>query len=194
MVRLVAFAGSVRKDSFNRKLVRIAAEGAFRAGAGVEVLELSEYPMPLMSEDLEAEKGMPEAAGRFKGKLLEADGFIISAPEYNSSITPLLKNCLDWASRTETPDEPPLSAYRGKTAVLMSASPGSLGGMRGLVPLRLMLMELGVTVLPAYRCISSAHEAFAEDGSLKNGRDMKAVMGLGASLCRALEGGSHEEG
>lgn len=194
MVRLVAFAGSVRKDSFNRKLVRIAAEGASRAGAGVEVLELSEYPMPLMSEDLEAEKGMPEAAGRFKGKLLEADGFIISAPEYNSSITPLLKNCLDWASRTETPDEPPLSAYRGKTAVLMSASPGSLGGMRGLVPLRLMLMELGVTVLPAYRCISSAHEAFAEDGSLKNGRDMKAVMGLGASLCRALEGGSHGEG
>ncbi|HOP27231.1 MAG TPA: NAD(P)H-dependent oxidoreductase [Candidatus Sabulitectum sp.] len=194
MIRLVAFAGSSRRGSFNRKLVRIAAEGASSAGAQVEILELSEYPMPLMNEDLEAEKGMPEAAGRFKRKLLEADGFIISAPEYNSSMTPLLKNSLDWASRSETPDEKPLSAYRGKTAVLMSASPGSLGGMRGLVPLRLMLMELGVTVLPVYRCISSANEAFEEDGSLKNGRDMKAVMGLGAALCRALERGDHGEG
>ncbi len=128
---IVAFAGSVRRGSWNRKLVRIAAEGASDAGADVELLELVDYPMPLMNEDLEAEKGMPEAAARFKDKLREAQGFIVSAPEYNSSITPLLKNCLDWASRSQSPDEKPLSAFRGKFAVLMSASPGSAGGNEG---------------------------------------------------------------
>jgi chromate reductase len=187
MVRLVAFAGSTRERSYNRRLVRIAAAGAVQAGADVEVLELADYPMPLMNEDLEAEAGMPEAASRFKRKLMEADGFIISAPEYNSSITPLLKNSLDWASRSEASGEKALSAFRGKAAVLMSASPGSLGGMRGLVPLRLMLLELGVTVLPAYRCISSADEAFEEDGSLKNERDHSAVMKLGAPLAETAE-------
>jgi NAD(P)H-dependent FMN reductase len=184
---IVAFAGSARSGSWNRKLVRIAAEGASAAGADVELLELIDYPMPLMNEDLEAEKGMPEAAARFKDKLREAQGFIISAPEYNSSITPLLKNCLDWASRSQKPDEKPLSAFRGNHAVLMSASPGSLGGMRGLVILRMMLGELGVTVIPAYRCISLADEAFAEDGSLKDKKAHKAVLQLGAALAETLE-------
>lgn len=183
---IVAFAGSARRGSWNRKLVRIAAEGASAAGADVELLELVDYPMPLMNEDLEAEKGMPEAAARFKDKLREAQGFIISAPEYNSSITPLLKNCLDWASRSQSPDEKPLSAFRGKFAVLMSASPGSLGGMRGLVILRMMLGELGVTVIPAYRCISLADAAFSEDGSLKKAADQRAVKGLGAALAETL--------
>ncbi len=184
---IVAFAGSVRRGSWNRKLVRIAAEGASDAGADVELLELVDYPMPLMNEDLEAEKGMPEAAARFKDKLREAQGFIVSAPEYNSSITPLLKNCLDWASRSQSPDEKPLSAFRGKFAVLMSASPGSLGGMRGLVILRMMLGELGVTVIPVYRCIPLADQAFSEDGSLRKTADQRAVKKLGAALAETLE-------
>ena len=188
MANLVAFAGSTRIESYNRKLVRIAARGAEEAGASVEILELADYPMPLMNEDLESEKGMPEGAAGFKKKLMEADGFIISAPEYNSSMTPLLKNALDWASRSQTKEEKPLSAFRGKTAVLMSASPGSLGGMRGLVPLRMMLGELGVTVIPQYRCVSAAGEAFAEDGSLKDPRTGKAVMKLGEALALTVGG------
>lgn len=187
MVKLVAFAGSTRKGSYNRKLVRIAAAGAEQAGAEVEVLELSEFSMPLMNEDLEADKGMPEGAARFKKKLLDAQGFIISAPEYNGSITPLLKNALDWASRSQTSHEKPLSAYREKVAVLMSASPGSIGGMRGLVPLRMLLGNLGVMVAPGYRCISGAGEAFSEDGSLKNERDQRAVMKLGTELVSVVE-------
>lgn len=187
-MRLAAFAGSTRKESFNRKLVRIAAEGAREAGAEVEILELADYPMPLMNEDLEAEKGLPGGAAAFKKKLLEARGFIISAPEYNSSITPLLKNALDWASRSQSDDEKPLSAFRGKIAVLMSASPGSLGGMRGLVPLRMLLGELGVTVIPHYRCISRASEGFDGDGSLKNPREAEAVRNLGKLLVAAMEG------
>lgn len=182
MVRIMAFAGSSRKGSFNRKLIRIAASGAEEAGAEVRLIELSDYPMPIMNEDLEAEKGMPVKAREFKKLMLQNDGLLIAAPEYNSSITPLLKNVLDWASRSEAADEPPLSSYRGKIAVIMSASPGDLGGLRGLVTLRMMLGNLGVTVLPSQRCISTAHEAFKDNGSLIDVRQQKAVMKLGKIL------------
>lgn len=186
MVKVIAFAGSVRRESFNRRLVRIAASGARLAGADVEVLELNDYPMPFMDEDYETDNGIPEHAVRFREKLLNCRGLLISAPEYNSSITPLLKNALDWASRINSPREKPLSVYRNTTAVLMSASPGYLGGMRGLVPLRMLLGELGVTVIPEYKCISAAHEAFAEDGSLKNPGLQREVINLGMTLVESL--------
>lgn len=187
MARILAFAGSTRDGSYNRKLIRIAASGAEEAGGRVHLVELSEYPLPLMNEDLEAREGIPESGLAFKGLMLESDGLLISAPEYNSSITPLLKNTLDWASRSQGPDERPLSAFRGKTAVIMSASPGRLGGLRGLVTLRMMLGNLGVTVLPDTRSISGADTAFSEDGSLKNSRDHKAVMRLGRVLVETVD-------
>ena len=187
MVKILALAGSTRRESFNRRLVQIAATGAELAGAEVEVLELKDYPMPIMDEDYEAENGIPENAIRFKKKLLNTDGLLISAPEYNGSIPPLLKNVLDWASRVSSPGEKSLSAYRNLTAVLMSASPGSTGGMRGLVPLRMLLGNLGVTVIPSYRCVSSAYNAFAEDGSLADPKLQASVRNLGNLLVQALE-------
>lgn len=195
MARILAFAGSTREDSYNRKLIRIAVSGAEEAGARVTLVELSDYPMPIMNEDLEAREGIPERALAFKRLMLENDGLLISSPEYNSSMTPLLKNTLDWASRSETEEERPLSAFRGKTAVLMSASPGSLGGLRGLVVLRMMLGNLGVTVLPDTRSISSADEAFDGNGGLVSSRDMKAVKRLGRVLAEKLArlGGCDEE-
>lgn len=187
MVKILALAGSTRLESFNRRLVQIAASGAELAGAEVEVLELIDYPMPMINEDYEAENGIPENATLFKEKLLNSNGLLISAPEYNGSIPPLLKNVLDWASRVNSPEEKPLSAYRNLTAVLMSASPGSMGGMRGLVPLRMLLGNLGVTVIPRHRSISQAYAAFAEDGSLKDPKLQRAVMDLGKLLVDALE-------
>ncbi len=187
MVKILAFAGSTRDESFNKKLVRIAASGAEVAGAEIEVLDLKDYPMPLMDEDFETRNGLPEKAILFKEKLLKSDGLIISAPEYNGSITPLLKNTLDWASRAGSSEEKPLSAFKDKTAILMSASPGPWGGMRGLVPLRMLLGNLGVTVIPKYRCISSAYSAFAEEGSLSDPKLQKAVENLGKLLVQTLE-------
>ncbi|MBD3278841.1 MAG: FMN reductase [Candidatus Aegiribacteria sp.] len=186
MADILAFAGSTREGSYNRKLIKIAAGGAEEAGARVDLVELIDYPMPIMNQDLEEREGMPEKAREFKKLMLQSRGLLISAPEYNSSVTPLLKNVLDWASRSESPDEKPLLAYRNKIAVIMSASPGRLGGMRGLVVLRLMLWNLGVTVLPATRSISGADEAFDEYGSLKSGRQQKAVMRLGRILAEAV--------
>ena len=180
--KILAFAGSSRRESFNRKLVAIAASGAEDAGGSVTVVNLRDYPMPIYDRDLEEEKGMPQTARDFKLLLVEHDGFLIASPEYNSGFSALLKNTIDWASRAESDDEPPLVAFRGKTAAIMAASPGGLGGIRGLVGLRMLLQNIGVIVLPDQRTISSAYKAFAEDGSLSNSRDQNAVRKLGADL------------
>src|SRR5262245_16075385 len=123
---ILAFAGSAREGSFNKKLIRVAAKAAQEAGAQVTLIDLKDFPMPLMNEDLEAKEGMPEFAKKIKDLMKSHDAFLISTPEYNSSMPPLLKNTLDWASRKESKDEPPLSAYKNKIAGIMSASPGAL--------------------------------------------------------------------
>ena len=123
--KILAFAGSARDASFNKKLVKIAIEGARKAGAEVNSIDLKDYPMPLFDQDYEAKKGIPENAKKVKKMMVESDGFLISAPEYNSSITPLLKNTIDWASRAESKDEPPLSAYKGKSSTRRSSAVGS---------------------------------------------------------------------
>jgi NAD(P)H-dependent FMN reductase len=142
--------------------------------------------MPLYDGDLEAEFGLPQYAVALKELFLAHDGLLISAPEYNSSITAVLKNSIDWVSRSAE-GEPPLAAFRGKVATLMSASPGGLGGLRGLVHVRAILGNIGVTVLPDQVAVSKAHEAFAEDGSLKDERQHAKVKNLGATLTETLQ-------
>ena len=183
--RILAFAGSLRQASYNKKLVRLAAEGARAAGAEVTVADLRDYPMPVYDEDLEKAQGLPEMAMKWKQLLISHDGFLISAPEYNSSITAALKNAIDWASRP-APNEPPLVAFRGKAAALMSASPGQLGGLRGLVTVRSILGNIGVLVLPDQLAIARAHEAFTADGSLKDAQQLEAIRGLGKALATML--------
>lgn len=184
-VRILAFSGSLRKESFNQKLVSIAAEGAREAGAEVTLISLRDFPMPLMDEDLEAAHGMPEHAQTLKNLFLGHDGLLLACPEYNSSITPALKNAIDWVSRTQG-QEPRLAAYQHKVASLMSASPGGLGGIRGLVTVRSILGNIGVTVLPDQICISNAHEAFDERGALKDAGKQASIEKLGAHLAEAI--------
>lgn len=183
--RILAFAGSTRSESFNKKLVRIAAEGARAAGAEVTLVDLRDLPMPLFDEDLEAKEGLPPAARKLKDLLLAHDGLLIASPEYNSSISAVLKNAIDWASRREE-GEAPLACFQGKTAVIMSASPGALGGLRGLVVLRMLLGNIQVNVLPGQKAISKAHEALTQDGRLADARQEEAVMALGARLAEVL--------
>ena len=183
--KILAFSGSARKDSWNSRLVRLAVEGARQAGADVTVIDLKEYPLPIFDEDLEKEVGSPENATRLKKLFLEHDGLLISAPEYNSSITPLLKNTIDWVSRAAA-GEAPLAAYTGKVASLMSASPGGLGGLRGLVTVRSILGNIGVTVLPDQVAVARAFEAFAPDGKLKDAKQQSQVEALGGKLASIL--------
>ena len=189
--KILAFAGCLRAGSFNKKLAALAAGAARVAGAEVTVVDLRELALPLFDQDLEDAGGLPEGAKKFKALLRASDGFLIASPEYNSSITAALKNALDWASRAESDDEPPLAAYRGKVAALFAASPGALGGLRGLVTLRSILGNIGVLVLPDQVAIATAHEAFDDAGQLKDARKAKQVAALVQSLvetARRLKG------
>lgn len=164
--RVLAFAGSLRRESLNRRLIHYAASRFEAAGADVTLLDLGEYPLPIFNQDEEAEQGSPPGLPELKNLFETHDGLAIACPEYNSSITPLLKNTLDWLSRTHG-DETPVRAYRGKTAALFSASAGRLGGMRGLLHVRAVLNTLGVLVLPDQLAVAAAHQAFDGNGDLR---------------------------
>lgn len=179
--KILAFAGSTRTDSYNKKLVKIAAEGARKAGAQVTYLDLRDLPMPLFDEDLEAQQGIPENVRKFKELMKAHQGLLIASPEYNSSITAVLKNAIDWASRPE-PGEPSLACFTGKVAAIMSASPGGLGGLRGLVHVRSILGNINVLVLPEQKAISSAYDAFDADGRLKDPKQQEAIEQLGQKV------------
>jgi chromate reductase len=181
--KILAFAGSARKGSFNHQLVRIAAAGAKSAGAEVTVIDFNDYPMPLYDQDLEAEKGLPDSVLAFKTLLKSHQGFLIACPEYNSSITPLLKNAIDWASRSE-PGEPPLAltCFKGKVAGIMATSPGGLGGLRGLVHVRDILENIGVIVIPEQKTLPGCYQAFNEQGQLNDPDQQDSVMTIGRRL------------
>ncbi|MCW8107705.1 NAD(P)H-dependent oxidoreductase [Alteromonas ponticola] len=178
MVKLVAFAGSTRKESFNQAIIEVAVAGAIEAGAEVQLINLADYPMPMFNQDEEAAGGIPEHAQRFKELLIEADGFLIASPEYNSSYPALLKNAIDWASR-QAGDEKVLAAYRGKVAGIMAASEGALGGMRVLVTLRMLLENIGTMVLPNQKAIARVHTLLDDNGNVADEKTIKQLKLLG---------------
>lgn len=184
--RILAFGGSLRRESFNQKLATLAAAGARAAGAEVTLIALRDFPLPVLDQDLEDASGLPDNAKKLKTLFREHHGLLISSPEYNSSITAALKNTIDWVSRSESDDEPSLVALTGKTAALCSASPGALGGLRGLVHLRAILGNLGITVLPEQVSVSKAYEAFRSDGTLVDEKLAARVTKLGAGLAHHL--------
>jgi NAD(P)H-dependent FMN reductase len=183
--KILAFAGSTRAESYNKKLVQIAAAGARAAGAEVTVLDLRDLPLPLYDGDLESRDGLPDNARRLKELMLAHRGFLIAAPEYNSSITAVLKNAIDWASRP-APGEAALACFTGKAAALMSASPGALGGLRGLVHVRAILGNINVLVIPDQVAVPRAFQAFQPDGTLKDAKHQAAVVALGDRLTQLL--------
>jgi len=163
------FAGSARKESTNKQLAALAARTAEDAGAEVTLIDLADFDMPIYNGDIEADTGLPENAKRLKQLFVENDGFFIASPEYNSSISALLKNALDWISRPHTENEPNLWAFQGKIAAIGAVSPGAFGGLRGLVTLRMMLGNIGVTVVPNQVVVSDGFNAFDDDGALVAG-------------------------
>ncbi len=185
MKKILAFSGSLRAESFNQKLVNIAAEGARDAGAHVTVISLKDYPMPLYDQDLEDASGKPEKAKELKKLFLEHDGLLIASPEYNSMISAAMKNAIDWVSRADSADEPMLSAFLGKTAGILSASPGGYGGARSLGFLRPFLENIKVTVIEDQYSLPNAHEAFDANGNLKDQEIAAKVKAIGKALAEA---------
>lgn len=179
--RILAFAGSTRKASFNRQLVAVAAKSCEAAGAEVTLINLADYPLPIFDQDYEAEHGIPENATKLKQLFIEHNGLLLASPEYNSSVSAVLKNAIDWVSR-RAEGEPMKAAFLGKTAAIMAASPGGLGGIRGLVHLRAILQNIGVLVMPDQITLSEAHSAFGEDGSLNQERKQSSIDALTKDL------------
>lgn len=185
--KLIFFSGSCRKESVNIKLAKAAASMAEEMGAQVTYIDLADYEMPIFNEDWESENGLPEAAKKLKKLFAEHDGFLVSSPEYNSSFSPLLKNTLDWMTRTENEGDDGLIAFRGKTAGLVAASPGGLGGLRGLVPLRMWLSNISIHVIPAQFALSGAFKAFDENGKLTDERQKDALKAVIVQLIETTQ-------
>jgi len=186
--RILVFAGSARAGSLNKKLARVAAVALRAAGADATLIDLADYPMPLYDGDLEAREGVPANARKLKDLFIAHHGLLIVSPENNASVSALLKNTLDWISRQDG-SESGLVPYQGKLAALAGASPGALGGLRGLTHLRAILQTLNVLVLSEQFALGRAHEAFNEDGSLKDAKQQAALAALTkklADLCVRL--------
>lgn len=162
-VRLLAFAASLRRESSNRRLLRVAADLARGAGATVDLAEFAEFDMPLYNADVQESAGIPPGARELERRLDAADGILLASPEYNFSLPGPLKNAIDWISRIRP------VPLRGKSALLLAASSGQVGGIRGLWQLRIPLEGLGTFVHPAMFTLPSGGAAFAEGGALKDG-------------------------
>lgn len=187
MAKILIFSGSIRKDSLNKKLAKNAVDAAKEIGANVTYIDLKDFPMPIYNGDMEEESGLPDNAKKLKKLFIEHDGFFIASPEYNSSISPLLKNSLDWISRKHEENEPPLVAFTGKVFALGAASSGSFGGMRGLVHLRMMLGNIGAFVTPSQIAITFANEAFNNDDLLKEEKYKNLLVKVMKQLCEVTD-------
>ena len=165
--------------------MNIAADGARKAGADVTVIHLRELPLPVYDGDLESESGLPENVRTIKALMKAHQGFLIASPENNSTMSAALKNIIDWASRPDG-DETQLECFKDKTAVIMAASPGALGGLRGLNHLRAVLTSIGVLVLPDQKALPKVHEALDGNGALTDAAQQSAIEKLGAKLAGVL--------
>lgn len=198
--RIIAFAGSLRADSNNKKLVRNMAAGAERAGAEVRVLDLKDYPLPVYDADLyDAVNGdphrlfdagakigplhdvpMPEGLLRLKEHFRWADGWLVATPEYNRSIPGMLKNMIDWLTRL-APGESPLDNFTYK--VVGCASAAYEGNGHGAVAdLRRLLSGLECIVIPSSNVFYIGEDVFDEDGHLRDDLQRRAAEGIGRRL------------
>ena len=174
--RILAFAGSARRESLNRKFLAVAVAAAREAGGEVTLLDLNDYVLPLYHGDLEDASGLPETAAKLIKLIAEHGALLVASPEYNSMITPLLKNTLDWCTRGD--DNP----FPGKVAAVISASPGGFGGVRSLVMAQQLLLKLGCHVVPGQCALPNASKAFDAAGKLLDARAEKSVRALVATF------------
>lgn len=179
---IIAFAGSTRRGSLNDAALALAVTGARAAGANVAHLQLREYPMPLYDADFHAQHGLPEAMLRLRRALIEAQGFLIASPEYNASITPLLKNTIDWLSQSVDGASGRLP-FEGKIVGLMGASAGAFGTVRALPHVATILSNLGAIVLPVL-AVPRADKLFHADGSVADAATAEKIRALAASVVK----------
>jgi chromate reductase len=159
--KILVFPGSTRAGSHNVKLAALAAKELTLIDAEVTRISLADYPLPIYEGDLEAKAGPPANALRLKQMIMAHHGVFIASPEYSASVTPLLKNAIDWVSRVRERGDPTYAAFKGRAFAISSASPGGAGGLRSLMALRQILeLGCGALVIPEQIAIPQADHAF----------------------------------
>jgi NAD(P)H-dependent FMN reductase len=181
--KILVLAGSIRTGSHNARLAALATKELVLAGADVTRISLVDYPLPIYDGDLEAKSGTPANAVKLKQTMAAHQGVFIASPEYNASITPLLKNTLDWISRVRERGDAPLAAYKNRVFAIGGASDGAFGAMRSLMALRQVLeIGCGALVIPEQIAVMRASEAFDEMDNLKDERAANNLKRLAQRL------------
>jgi NAD(P)H-dependent FMN reductase len=183
-IKLLAISGSARQDSLNARLLAAAIRVAQGLDAEVTELDLRALDLPLYDGDLEDRMGLPAGCITLKNALLNSHALLVASPEYNGFFSPLLKNAIDWASR---PQEGKPTPFAGKVAALLAASPGALGGVRGLPSVRLLLSNLGVLVTPSQMSLPNAHAAFDTQGELTSAAQQQMLQQVLSDLLRTAQ-------
>ena len=159
--KILVLPGSTRSGSHNVRLAALAGKELTLIDADVTRISLADYPLPLYEGDLESKAGAPENAVRLKQMIMAHHGVFIASPEYSASVTPLLKNAIDWVSRVRERGDPTYAAFKGRVFAISSASPGRSGGLRSLMALRQILeLGCGALVIPEQVAIPQADNAF----------------------------------
>ena len=180
--RILVFAGSSRKGAYSGRTADAAMKELALQGAEVTRLSLADYPLPIMDEDHERERGVPESAVQLARQIAAHDGVLICTPEYNGSVPPLLKNAIDWVSRVKSDGSRALRPYPGRVVGICSSSNGHFAGIRSANHLRAILAHIGMEVVSAQVSVPNAADAFETDGAF---RDERLTKGM-SRLCESL--------
>lgn len=184
--RLLFLAGSAREKSWNKKLAHLGWQVAEANGITATFVDLKDYDMPIYNGDLEANDGPPENARKLKAVMQAHSGIFIASPEYNASFSALLKNTIDWVSHVRDEDETPLEVFRTRVFAIGAASPGGMGGLRGLAQLRIVLENgLNALTLPDQFLVPRCIDAFEDNGHLKNKDQQETFNRIIQKLARA---------
>ena len=178
-IRILAFSASARRESLNKKLLAVTVQAVRAAGGDVTLIDLTDFALPVYNGDLEDKDGLPANAVKLIELINQHPALLIASPEYNSMITPLLKNTLDWCSRADA------NPFEGRVAAVISASPGALGGVRSLQMAQQLLLKLGCAIVPGQCFLPNAGKAFDGQGRLVEQRVQKSVEALMARLAQA---------
>jgi chromate reductase len=180
--RILVFAGSVRNGAYSGKTADIAQKEIALAGAEVTRISLADYPLPLMDEDLEREKGVPANAVKLARLFADHDAVLVCTPEYNGSMPPLVKNTIDWISRVKTDAGKPLNAFTGKVMAICSSSNGHFAGIRSANHLRAVLAHIQAEVIAPQVSVPDGAQAFDEAGNFREERLTKGMQRLARTL------------
>lgn len=187
MPKILAIAGSYRENSYNKRVLAIAADGARAVGADVTMIDLRDYALPIYDADMQADGAFNEDALRLQDVMNEHEGFLIASPEYNGGIPGGLKNAIDWTSRPNGKYKM-YEPVKGKTAALITASPGQFGGIRCLAHLRGVFTIMGVYVLPMEIAVGFVGQKFEGDsGEMTDEKTTSLLENLGVSLTNVLK-------